>query len=203
MRRTQFRQVARLEQLLRPYLKRTGGRRQSRAEFEAFTAREAFIQVANLSFIILFGKPKIDENLICAWARCRESSAWQAHLEIHGNFPSSKIGRPIDEYAPFNGNGAYTAEYFRECFLPDLPGPDEAAKLNAILERAPSWLLWFCYADVSAHVLGLKLPDLSKCILVLLEGYRKASWGDVYCLKMSRTSSWTLSMRPRKISSKG
>ena len=45
--------------------------------------------------------------------------------------------------------------------MPKLPGADEAEKLDAILERAPPWLLWFTHSDVSASILGLKLPDLS------------------------------------------
>jgi hypothetical protein len=45
--------------------------------------------------------------------------------------------------------------------ISSFPGVDEKAKLNAVFKSAPAWLLWFTFADYSAAVLGLDLPDLS------------------------------------------
>jgi hypothetical protein len=173
MQQSRFRQVARLEQMLRPYLKRKSYRSQFRWQFETFTRKEAFITIANLSFVILFGGPTLGESLVMAWRRCRESAPWQAHLNSHGEMPEYfdpfrpypfdlyVPKGPIDEHAPFQMFYAgHTADYFRKYFLPDLPGAGEKTKLNAILAKAPLWLLWGCYADVSAYVLGLELPDL-------------------------------------------
>jgi len=61
----------------------------------------------------------------------------------------------------WKGGASRIAKYFRKYFLPDLSGADETEKLNAIFEIVPPWLLWFTYGDLYAHILGVKLPDLS------------------------------------------
>jgi hypothetical protein len=152
---TRSRQVARLEKLARPYLKR---RQQSKAESYAFIRKKAFVRVANLSLLILYGKPKIDEPLLNAWERCRESAAWRDCGKKHGGF--DEYGR--ENGTPFDWSAGRIAEYFRKYFMPELPGADETEKLDAIMERAPPWLLWFTHGDVMASVLGLKLPNLSR-----------------------------------------
>jgi hypothetical protein len=53
------------------------------------------------------------------------------------------------------------AQYFREYFLPQLPGADEREKLQPVFAEAEDWLLWFTHADVIGALLGLKVPDLS------------------------------------------
>jgi hypothetical protein len=155
MSQTRFRQVARLEKLAQPYIKR---RQESWAKSLAFLRKEAFIGVANLSLLILYGEPKIDEPLLNAWERCRESAEWRACREKHGGF--DEYGR--ENGTPFDWSAVRIAEYFRKYFMPELPGADDTEKLDAIMERAPPWLLWFTYGDVMARVLGLKLPDLSR-----------------------------------------
>jgi hypothetical protein len=155
MNQIRSRQVARLEKLAQPYIKR---RQQSSAHIEAFMRKEAFEHVANLSLLILYGKPKIDEPLLDAWRRVLESTAWRECCEKHGGFDS--YGR--EQGTPFDSLGAmYIAKYFHKYFMPELPGADETKKLDAIFETAPPWLLWFTYGDMAARVLGLKLPDLS------------------------------------------
>jgi hypothetical protein len=156
MSQTRFRQVARLERMVKPHLEQ---RREEEALTCAALREKAFKIAANLSLLILHGNPKIHESLRSAWARCRESAAWQSSLERHGGF---------DEYGregpgtPFDMLGAMQiAEYFRKHFLPALPGVDERGKLNAIFKTAPRWLLWFNHGDFCAIVLHLKLPDLS------------------------------------------
>ena len=57
---------------------------------------------------------------------------------------------------------ASIAKYFREFFLPDLPGADEIGKYSLIFKEAPPWLLWFTNADVEAYILGIELPGLSE-----------------------------------------
>jgi hypothetical protein len=154
MNQTRFRQVARLENLAEPYL----DKRRREAEPLKFLLRSASVVVANVSLLILYGKPKIDEPLLTAWQRCFESDAWQACREEHGGH--DEYGS--DSATPFVAWGAMQiACYFRKHFLPDLPGAGEKEKLGAIFERAPPWLLWFTYCDVYADVLGIQLPDLS------------------------------------------
>jgi hypothetical protein len=102
--------------------------------------------------LILDGDPKIGEPLTCAWQRCRESPAWKACREKHPD---------IDKSFPYGEQGTRCiAQYFREYILPGLPGADETEKLNAVLAKAPPWLLWFTHAELPVLFLGLKLPDL-------------------------------------------
>jgi hypothetical protein len=156
MTRARFRQTARLERLaegyLRPREKADSGSVELVREF-------ALIHTANLSALILYGDPKIDEPLLFAWKRCLESAEWQRRREKYGGW---------DEYGrdtcgdPFVDLGAERiAKYFRKYFLPDVPGSDEVEKFGLIFENAPPWLLWFTYGDVNAQILGIKLPDLS------------------------------------------
>jgi hypothetical protein len=155
MRELRFRRVARFEQLANAYLKR----RERETEIPEYLRNIASPIVANLSCLILFGEPRIDEPLPKAWERCLESAAWQACREKHGGF--SEYG--TDDGTPFDNLGVtYIAKYFRRYFLPDLPGADEIEKFSMIFKEAPPWLLWFTYGDLDAHILGIELPDLSE-----------------------------------------
>ncbi len=156
MTQARLRQVARLEKLILPYLE---WQQEQHSKITEGMRREAFVKLANLALLILHGDPKIDEPLSAAWQRCRKSAAWRACLERHPDF--GEYGR--DDYAtPFLSFSAMDiAEYFRKYLLPDLPGGDEKAKLDAIFVRAPPWLLWFTHGDVYATILGIKIPDLS------------------------------------------
>lgn len=49
----------------------------------------------------------------------------------------------------------------RHLFVARLPGRTEKDKLNAIFKSAPPWILWFTFADYTAAVLDLEMPDLS------------------------------------------
>jgi hypothetical protein len=92
---------------------------------------------------------------------------------------------------PFDRLGArYIADYFRKYFLPDLPGRDETAKLNAVLERAPPWLLWFNHVDVVAAVLGLTCPDLTTM--------RKYDRGNLIWERL-RVGPFELNLRPEGV----
>jgi hypothetical protein len=50
----------------------------------------------------------------------------------------------------------------RHFVIASFPGKDEKEKLNTAFIVAPPWLLWFTFADYTAKLLGLTLPDLSK-----------------------------------------
>jgi hypothetical protein len=45
-------------------------------------------------------------------------------------------------------------------------GNDEREKLNLIFASAPAWLIWFTFADYTAKLLNLALPDMSRMISV-------------------------------------
>lgn len=158
MTRARFRQTARLERLAEAKLS-PKTKENVASQLEESVRNHAATRIANLSALILYGDPKIDEPLSFAWERCLESAEWQKRREKYGGW---------DEYGgdtcgdPFVGYGATRiAKYFRKYFLPDLPGADEVEKFGLIFKRAAPWLLWFTYADASAQMLGIKLPDLS------------------------------------------
>jgi hypothetical protein len=159
MSRTRLRQVARLEKRALPYIAQKRRDAEERAASEASKREKNFITVANLAVLILYGNPKVGEPLTCAWQRCLESEAWKACRERHPRIGAEGRGKE----SPFNDQGARSiAQYFREYILPGLPGTDETKKLNAVLAKAPPWLLWFAHAEIPILSLGLKLPDLSR-----------------------------------------
>jgi hypothetical protein len=152
---SRIRRLTRLESLARVYLHK---RQNTYVPFAKTVRKEFFAYVANLSALILYGNPQIDEPLDFAWRRCLESSEWQARREKYGGW--DEYGR--ERGSPFNSDDAgRIADYFRKYFLPDLPGADEIEKLSAIFRNAPPWLVWFTHGDVKAGYLGIELPDLS------------------------------------------
>ena len=134
MTQARLRQVARLEKLIVPYLKR---QQEQKSQTTEFMRNEAFVKLANLALLILHGDPKIDEPLTAAWQRCRQSVAWKTCRERHPDFGSSgrdDISSPFAMYA----SAMDIAKYFRKYFLPNLPGADEKAKLDPIFEISTS-----------------------------------------------------------------
>jgi hypothetical protein len=73
MSQVRFRQIARLEKLAEPYLKR---RRQNEEEWQR-TIRGAVSNAAVLAFLIRYGDPKIGEPLSCAWERFTNTHVWK------------------------------------------------------------------------------------------------------------------------------
>jgi hypothetical protein len=150
------RQATRLECLTESYLR---PREKADSRFQEMVRNTAFIHTANLSALILYGNPKIDEPLSFAWRRCLESAEWQTRREKFGGW--DEYGRDTcgDPFVSFGA--ARIAEYFRKYFLPRLPGTDEVEKFSLIFKQAPAWLLWFTYGDANAQILGIELPNLS------------------------------------------
>ncbi len=76
--------------------------------------------------------------------------------------PKLKFVEYDEQFTP-EGRGAVIeiGEVLRHLFVSSLPGSNEKAKLNAIFKSAPAWLIWFTFADYTAAVLGLEVPDLS------------------------------------------
>jgi hypothetical protein len=164
MSQNRSRQIVRLEELAQPYLKR---RRQIEKEWEQIHSF-AVDHAAILAFIIRHGAPIIDEPLSCAWQRCSESSAW---IECCERFPStsSPSREGIEDFDPpkypFEPNSRNIVPSIgmslRHVVIASFPGADEKEKLNAVFASAPPWLIWFTFADYTAKLLGLTLPDLS------------------------------------------
>ena len=49
----------------------------------------------------------------------------------------------------------------RHTIISTFPGADEKHKVDAVFAAAPPWLIWFTFADYTAKLLDLRLPDLS------------------------------------------
>jgi|SRR5690349_20308053 len=156
MTRARLRQTVRLEGLAAGYLRR---REEGDSGFERSVRRNAYVHTANLSALILYGDPKIEEPLSFAWKRCLESAEWEKRRQKYGGWDGYGRDTCGDPFVSFGACGI--AKYFREHFLPDLPGADEVDKYSLIFKKAPPWLLWFTYGDANARILGMKLPDLS------------------------------------------
>src|SRR6516164_5057351 len=150
------RQIARLENLARPYLKQKVGI----AERWRKIRHGAVTHAAGLAFLLRYGEPRLGEPLSAACQRVAESEGWKLYRETMP--PRSKFIKYEEHFAP-HGRGSVMdiGEVLRHLFISTLPGVDEKAKLNAIFKSAPAWLIWFTFADYTAAVLGLKLPDLT------------------------------------------
>ena len=159
MSQIRLRQVARLEKLAQPYLER---KRQTEDEWVR-TSLGVGGHAAILAFLIRYGRPTIDEPLSCAWQRCSESSAWK---ECCDRFSSIIARAPGDTKYPFEPNSRDKAINYgmplRHLIIASFPGVGEKDKLDAVFASAPPWLIWFTFADYTAKLLGLRLPNLSE-----------------------------------------
>jgi hypothetical protein len=153
-----LRQIVRLEKLAQPYIER---RQQAEKQWQ-LTRVGAAAHAAILAFLIRYGNPTIDEPLSCAWQRCSDSSAWK---ECSDRFKSSLLRAPWHAVYPFKPDdrrGTYIMGMpIRHVVIDIFPGADEKEKLDAVFASAPPWLIWFTFADYTAELLGLTLPDLS------------------------------------------
>jgi hypothetical protein len=163
MYQTRSRQIARLEKLGSTYIAQRKATEEQWQDVRLGAVRHAAV----LAFLIRHGKPKIAEPLSDACQRVSESKVWKAFRDEH--FPSRppphryarvRPGRP---FAPYSRDSVVIiGDYLRHLVISNFPGVDEKAKLNAVFKSAPPWLLWFTFADYTAAVLGLELPDLSR-----------------------------------------
>ena len=151
------RQMARLERLAAPRVEQI---RVAKAQLEQEMANriysDALVHAANLSLIILFGAPRIEEPLSIAWERsCKSVSP-----ELCGDVSRENM---LKEYiSPFDELGACcNASFFGERVLPRLPGTNLREKLAPLFADAPLWLLWFTRAELTMGALDLPLRDLS------------------------------------------
>jgi hypothetical protein len=151
------RQMARLENLAAPRIEQI---RVAKAQLEQKAAariyNDALTHAANLSLIILFGDPRIEEPLSSAWGRCCKSASPELCDDV------SQENMLKDYISPFDGLGACcNADFFRQRVLPRLPGTDLKEKFASIFAAAPPWLLWFTWADLTTGELDLPLWDFS------------------------------------------
>jgi len=147
--RQRLRQIARLENKLKPDIERMQ-KLESRQKFIAFLAAA---YAATVAFIVRYGAPQIEEPLSQACKRVENSETWHKCCDM---FPITlrrvdyRFGKIFFETLPI-----------RHGLIRFFPGRDERDKLNRIFEIAPPWLIWFTGADDAARMLGVRVPDLS------------------------------------------
>ncbi len=74
----------------------------------------------------------------------------------------ASLSRSYREVSPYRRDGVWIiGSYLRHELIASFPGATEKKKLEGVLASAPPWLIWFTFADYTAEVLGLSLPDLS------------------------------------------
>jgi len=156
MNQIRSRQIARLEKRALPYIKQ-----RDRIAQQLQKLRDGAVAHATLlAFVMRYGNPQMGEPLSEACRRVAESEAWKACCEKFPknckDFNDESLFEPYDrDKVSLFGNP------LRHVFLSTLPGADEKDKLNRVFESAPPWLIWFTFADYTAKLLDLNLPDLS------------------------------------------
>ena len=151
------RQIARLEKRAVPYLKQREGIGQKLRDLR----RGAVAHATVLALLVRYGNPRLGEPLSCAGGRVAKSEFWGLFCQ---KFPPDRTIYPGDfEYSfPFTRDQVLIiGDQLRHVSIATFPGANEKEKLNHVLRSAPPWLLWFTFADYSAKLLGLSLPDLS------------------------------------------
>jgi hypothetical protein len=157
MNQIRSRQIARLEKRALPYLRQ----KESIAQQLRNLRRGAVAHATLIALVVRYGNPRLGEPLSCAGARIAKTELWASFRQ---KFPPDRTIYPADfEYSFPNTRDQVTqiGDALRHIAIATFPGADEKEKLNCVLRSAPPWLLWFTFADYSAKLLGLRLPDLS------------------------------------------
>jgi transposase-like protein len=158
MNQIRFRQIARLEKRALPYIRQREGIVQQLQKLR----RGAVAHATVLALLVRYGNLQLGEPLSRACARVTESELW---VLFRQKFPPDRTIYPDDfEYSfePFTRDKVtIIGDALRHVSIATFPGANEKEKLNRVLRSAPPWFLWFTFADYSAKLLGLNLPDLS------------------------------------------
>lgn len=153
MNQIRSRQITRLEKRVVP--------QSERIERWQAIRRGAVAHATVLALLVRYGNPQLGEPLSCAGGRVAKSELWGLFCQ---KFPPDRTIFPANfEYSfPFTRDQVtIIGDELRHVSIAAFPGADEKEKLNHVLRSAPPWLLWFTFADYSAKLLGLRLPDLS------------------------------------------
>ena len=163
MSQARIRQIARLQRLAQPCLKQ---KEQDDRKWQQ-TIRGAANHAAVLAFLIRYGKPRIDEPLSDACERCAQSAAWK---DCCDEFKSLLV--PGSEYLRLESPGPFQPHdmdgvniigpALRHLIISTYSGADEKQKLELAFTSAPPWLLWFTFADYTAKLLNLTIPDFQQ-----------------------------------------
>jgi hypothetical protein len=143
--------------------------------------RHAAAHAAVLAFVIRYGDPEIGEPLSCAWERFINTDVWKGCCDKWEAMELEQLGDEWKKYGdktppgnrflflrrtylgtPYDRNGTIlSGEFLRHELIARFAGATEKEKLEQVFASAPPWLIWFTFADYTAELLGLSLPDLS------------------------------------------
>jgi hypothetical protein len=123
--------------------------------------RGAVAHATLIALLARYGNPRLGEPLSCAYARFAKSELWALFRQ---KFLPDRTILPDDVECSFpctRDQVTIMGDKLRHFAIATFPGADEKEKLNRVLRSAPPWLLWFTFADYSAKLLAVSLPDLS------------------------------------------
>ena len=161
-----LRRISRLEKRAKPRLESV-----NRTKLKWQTILQGIVaHAAVLTFLVRYGNPNIGEPLSCACRRVSETGAWR---ECREKYPLLKRWHDHwgerhedkNRYYSFDPHSRDLALIIGTCLrhavIATFPGANEKEKLSGVFASAPPWLIWFTFADYTAGLLGLTLPDLS------------------------------------------
>ena len=91
-----------------------------------------------------------------------ESSAWQKWRDRSRYTLRKQSFKPDDRNPRYPYDRMFTLGFpVRHAVIKALSGADEKEKLSAAFASTPPWLIWFTFADYTAALLNLALPNLS------------------------------------------
>jgi hypothetical protein len=129
-------------------------REERRAQFEEGLRPRARLHATAVAAIVMYGKPRIDEPLIRAWART---------LRQHGIIVTNEYGCEYEyehEYK-FRDYGRELKIANAELYPAIMKGANESEKFTEIFSTAPIWLLEFTWMRADAELLKFDLPEMS------------------------------------------
>jgi hypothetical protein len=113
---------------------------------------------AAIVFLVRHGNPRIDEPLSVAMKRCSESKAWRETRRLF-----RETLRADGDFLPVTKDSViFLGQEVRHAVIASFPGSNEKQKLSAAFAAAPPWLIWHTFADYTAAMLELPIPDLTR-----------------------------------------
>jgi hypothetical protein len=159
--RSKFRRLARLEKLTGPYLQRQKAIEEARRAWQLKAARG---HVISLAALVLYGEPQLDEPLEEACNRCR--TTFEGRVVRAREMSESDLLNGHLAFGAFDDDEDYIESvknsFLERWMVKELPGETEQQKFQHVFDTAPTWLLLFTKAEITAFLLGVKCPDLSE-----------------------------------------
>jgi hypothetical protein len=136
----------------------------------------ARVHTTAVAAIVMWGEPKIDEPLMCAWKRTLEYHGFDKEGATKELRRSILTGLPLDGdrdewrtndelratqkiYPLIVDDAHYRSP--RGWWDPSIVHAPESSRFSEVFKTAPGWLLKFTHMEIDAAALEFDLPDLS------------------------------------------